>query len=249
MRMAAWPLPDPPLRGAALVAVGAALLAVTTAAAVLRTVLSLDPWFLVRPALGLACGAVLAVPGLGRHHPLPRLGAANVVTLGRAGLVALLASLLPEASADAAAAVAVGLASVAIALDGVDGRLARRDGTASAFGARFDMEVDALLMLVLTALVWHHAQAGPWVLGAGLLRYGFVAAGALAPWLRKPLPPSRRRQAACVAPLIGLTAALAPFIPPPASTALAAAATGVVAWSFAVDTAWLAARRAAVPSR
>jgi phosphatidylglycerophosphate synthase len=244
MRTAAWRLPDQPLRGAALTAVAAALLAVTAAAAAFRAVLPLGVWFLVRPALVLVLGAVLAAPSLGRHHPFPRLGAANLVTLGRAGLVALLVGLAPEAPSAMLALLAVGLAGAAIALDGVDGRLARRNGTASAFGARFDMEVDAALMLVLAVLVWRHGQAGAWVHVAGLLRYGFVAAGVSAAWLRRLLPPSRRRQAACVAPLIGLVAALAPFVPPPVSTMLAAAATGLVGWSFAVDVAWLARRRA-----
>jgi hypothetical protein len=81
MRTAAWRLPDQPLRGAALTAVAAALLAVTAAAAAFRAVLPLGVWFLVRPALVLVLGAVLAAPSLGRHHPFPRLGAANLVTL------------------------------------------------------------------------------------------------------------------------------------------------------------------------
>ena len=40
----------------------------------------------------------------------------------------------------------------------------------SAFGARFDMETDALLILALSVLVWRHAKAGAWVLASGLLR-------------------------------------------------------------------------------
>ena len=47
----------------------------------------------------------------------------------------------------------------------------------SAFGARFDMEVDALLIQVLAVLAWQWDKAGPWVLMSGLLRYVFVAAG------------------------------------------------------------------------
>ena len=35
-------------------------------------------------------------------------------------------------------------------LDGVDGRVARARGEVSAFGARFDMETDALLLLCLS---------------------------------------------------------------------------------------------------
>ena len=43
------------------------------------------------------------------------------------------------------------LVVVALALDWVDGQVARRTGTCSAFGARFDMETDAFLILVLSA--------------------------------------------------------------------------------------------------
>ncbi len=72
-------------------------------------------------------------------------------------------------------------------LDAVDGRVARRTGTASAFGARFDMEVDAFLILVLSVYV---ARVGRRVGAAiGAARYAFVAAGWLLPWLRGPLPP------------------------------------------------------------
>ena len=65
-------------------------------------------------------------------------------------------------------------------LDGVDGWLARRHRIASAFGARFDMEIDALLILALSVLAWRHEKAGAWVVASGLLRYAFVAAGARA---------------------------------------------------------------------
>ena len=99
-------------------------------------------------------------------------------------------------------------------LDGVDGWLARRSGLASAFGARFDMEVDALLIMALAILAWQHGKAGSWVLLSGLLRYAFVAAGWLAPWMSRPLPPSRRRQTVCVVQIAGLCAAVAPIVPP-----------------------------------
>ena len=45
------------------------------------------------------------------------------------------------------------LAAVALALDPADGWLARRTGTASALGARFDGEVDAFLILALSVYV------------------------------------------------------------------------------------------------
>jgi phosphatidylglycerophosphate synthase len=122
----------------------------------------------------------------------------------------------------------------------LDGYLARRWGWASPFGARFDMEVDALLVAVLAILLWSLGKAGPWVLAAGFLRYLFVAAGYLWPLLRHPLPPSRRRQAICVVQVLTLTLALAPLLPPVLSAAVAAGGLALLCYSFAVDTLWLA---------
>lgn len=137
------------------------------------------------------------------------------------------------------AAVVVAMGSVAAALDLADGWVARRTGTASAFGARFDMEVDALLILVLSVLVWRFGVTGPWILAAGLMRYVFVAAARFGPWLAGALPPSRRRQTVCVVQIVSLLAALAPITPPPAGALVAGLGLAALAWSFAVDIVWL----------
>jgi phosphatidylglycerophosphate synthase len=137
------------------------------------------------------------------------------------------------AAAAAAASVAVTL------LDGVDGWLARRHDIASRFGARFDLEIDALLILALSVLAWRHDKAGAWVIASGVLRYAFVAAGALAPWLRGALPPSRRRQTICVVQIAALTLVMLPSVQPPISSLLAASALGALTGSFLIDTVWL----------
>lgn len=200
-------------------------------------------------ALGLfGCGAVLAWRGLAHAgaHPHPRFGAANGVTALRLALAALLAAWLGEAMLpppSASGPLAWGLvavATLAALLDAVDGALARRSGLASAYGARFDMETDAAFTLVLSALVWQTGQAGPWVLAAGLMRYAFVAAARLWPWLAGPLPPSRRRQTVCVLQITSLIVCLAPVVPAAAAGALAAASLVLLAASFAVDVRRLA---------
>ena len=173
-------------------------------------------------------------------------GPADWVTAIRAILTALLAAMLIP-SAPPAGANAVVIASVAAALDGVDGWLARRTRTASAFGARFDMETDALLILVLSALVWKSGSAGAWVLASGLMRYAFVAAAAVWPWLRQPLEPSRRRQTVCVVQVVTLIAALLPSLEPAAASAIAAAGLVALTWSFLVDILWLWRLRASRP--
>ncbi|MEJ1964856.1 MAG: CDP-alcohol phosphatidyltransferase family protein [Gammaproteobacteria bacterium] len=58
-------------------------------------------------------------------------------------------------------------AAIAASLDGIDGWLARSRHTASDFGARFDMETDAVLILALAALAWQFDKAGVWVLLSG----------------------------------------------------------------------------------
>jgi phosphatidylglycerophosphate synthase len=165
---------------------------------------------------------------------VPSFGPADWVTTVRAGLVAALAwhVMAPRLPA---ATVCVTLALAAAALDGVDGWVARRTRTASAFGARFDMETDALLIMVLSLLVWRYDKAGSWVVASGLLRYGFVAAGAFRPWLRQPLEPSRRRQTMCVVQIVALIFVLLPAVTRPLSTLVAAASLAALCWSFFVD--------------
>ena len=68
-----------------------------------------------------------------------------------------------------------------LVLDGVDGKVARARGETSAFGARFDMETDAALLLALSLAVPALGIAGWWALAIGGMRYAYVAAGWIAP--------------------------------------------------------------------
>jgi phosphatidylglycerophosphate synthase len=193
-------------------------------------------------ALALFAGiAAAALAGLRHHAPRRRFGIANAVTAARAAAAALLCGIWAEAATGrlaldpAARWTVVAVAALALASDGIDGWLARRNRLASLFGARFDMETDALLVLALALLVFASGQAGAFVLLSGALRYLFLAAGRLVPALRAPLPPSRRRQAICAVQVACLVIALAPPVPPEVGQALAAFALGLLAYSFAVD--------------
>ena len=194
------------------------------------------------PAVAAALFLVATVVIAGRltpFHPFPRFGAANTVTLIRLGIVVVTATLLAEPQAAAVAWAAVALVTLATMLDGWDGWLARRDRITSAFGARFDMETDAALILVVSVLVWQHGKAGWWVLGCGLMRYAFVAAGWVLPWMATPLRSTTRGKAVAVLQLVGLGAALLPVVTPPLSGMLAAVTLGTLAWSFSLDILWL----------
>ena len=182
---------------------------------------------------------LVALSGVGAYHPFDRVGPANLITGVRAVITALIAGAIAQAPTRALTWTLVVIAILAAVLDGFDGWAARRHGTSSAFGARFDMEVDAVLILVLAALAWRFDKAGPWVLASGLMRYGFVAAAWVWPWLEAPLPPSRRRQTVCVVQIGVLIGTIAPIIRPPLSVLVAAGALAMLAWSFAVDVRWL----------
>ena len=120
--------------------------------------------------------ATWALLSLALHRSgLRSFGPANRVTLGRATLVGGVTALVADSfQSSPPVTLFVGLTAVALILDGVDGKVARRTGTSTALGARFDMEVDAFLILVLSVYV--SMSLGPWVLLIGAMRYGFVAA-------------------------------------------------------------------------
>jgi phosphatidylglycerophosphate synthase len=104
------------------------------------------------------------------------------------------------------------------------------------------MEVDSAFAALLSIAVLRMGEVGPWVLALGGLRYGFLLAIRAWPWLGAPLPESRRRKAVCVVQIGTLVAIVSPVIDPPLAAPLAAAATLLLVWSFAVDALWLARR-------
>lgn len=197
------------------------------------------------PALiGLALFTGLLVtlePRVAAYHPHPRLGAANRITLLRAGIACLIAAraLEPTPLGDPERWLLAAIAGAALLLDGADGWAARRQRLASAFGARFDMEVDALAILILAVTV-AKAQAVPgWVLAIGTMRYLYLAVALVLPRLRRPLPPlpiaDRRRKTVAVIQSLALLIALAPATPTGWAAAACAAALGLLAYSFAAD--------------
>ncbi|MFN4157793.1 MAG: CDP-alcohol phosphatidyltransferase family protein [Gemmobacter sp.] len=201
----------------------------------------------VAPALCLLVAAAVAARALPGAHPHAGLGPANAVTLLRAALAALLvAPILMPGGLAGRDALAWGLTLAtagALVLDGLDGWLARRSGLASPFGARFDMEVDAGLAALLSVLALASGKAGAWVLLLGFMRYGFVAAAMVWPWLLAPLPGRHGRKTVCVIQIATLTALMAPPVVPPLSGWAVGLALALLVWSFAVDVLWLRARR------
>lgn len=190
------------------------------------------------------CG--LLASGLQRAG-MTALGPANAVTLARAILVGGVTALVVTSFSHAISIPAlVTVAGVALALDGVDGQVARRTGSSSALGARFDMEIDAYLILVLS--IYAGDRFGWWTVALGAYRYLFVAASWAFPWLNAALPPKFSRKV--VAALQGVVLALVTAHLLPHYVALGALilALGTLTWSFGRDTLWLY-RESRVPER
>jgi phosphatidylglycerophosphate synthase len=234
-----WQLPAAPLRASAVATLVAGFAGTIGLAVAARLALPVGNLHAIKAVAIYSIVMLIALGFLPRHHPFARFGPANQITTFRAMLVALVAALVGESRYPIVATSAVAASLGIVALDGVDGWLARRHHIVSRFGARFDMEIDALLILVLAILVTEFEKAGPWVILSGLLRYIFLAAGRYWPRLRAPLFSSRRRQAICVVQILALTLAIVPAIQPPLSNAIAAAALAALACSFLVDTRWL----------
>lgn len=197
--------------------------------------------------VGVACAAIVAAAlarGLSRRRSCA-LGPADWVTLARAtGAVGVAALIADSFRRPAPIALLVTLTGVALALDAVDGWVARRSGTPSTFGARLDGEVDAFLILVLSVYVAR--STGAWVLTIGAARYAFLAAGWLLPWLREPLPARYWRKVVAATQGIVLAVAAADVLPPALTAAALVAALALLGESFGRDVWWLWGRRRAL---
>ena len=119
--------------------------------------------------------------------------------------------------------------------------------TTAKLGARFDGEVDAFLILVLSVYVAR--SAGAWVLAIGAARYAFLAAGWPLPWMREPLPPRYWRKVVAATQGIVLTVAAADVLPPALTTAALVVALVLLAESFGRDVLWLWRNRVAQRGR
>jgi len=161
---------------------------------------------------------------------------ADLVTATRAVLAVGVAAVGPSGTG-------LVLVVVALALDLVDGQVARRTGTVSAFGARFDMEVDAFLIAVLSVYV--APGFGWWVLAIGAARYLLWLAERVWPWLRRPVPPRRWRKVVAAVQGVTLAVAASELLPATLVEAALVVALALLAESFGRDVWWLAHTRAA----
>lgn len=189
----------------------------------------------------LVVSNALLLRGL-RRRGMSVFGWANWATLTRSTMIAIVTALVATSfTSPVSMPLLVALASVALALDAVDGWLARRTGSASELGARFDMEVDAFLLLVLSVYVAH--GVGWWALAIGLLYYAFAAAGLVLPWMRATLPPRYWRKVVTAVAGIALVVAASGVLPPLGNALVTLIALALLVESFARDVLWLIRHR------
>lgn len=121
------------------------------------------------------------------------------------------------------------------ALDGIDGKVARRRGESSEFGAGFDLEVDAFFVAVMGFVLWDRGVAAWWCLVPGLLRYLYVLVVARLP--DRPHEPRSFISRVAYSVLVScFTAAF--VVPPAAATAVTALGTLTLCWSFGRSFWW-----------
>jgi phosphatidylglycerophosphate synthase len=194
--------------------------------------------------VGVTCGLITNA-GLARglsYYRADRLSPADWVTLIRATIAAVVAAVVVDSFGEPApVALLVSLAAVALALDAVDGWVARRTRTIGILGARFDGEVDAFLILVLSVYVAR--SMGAWVLAIGAMRYVFLAGEWSLPWMRAPLPPRFWRKTVAALEGVVLTVAASNLLSRTATQALLVLALALLAESFGRDVWWLWRRR------
>jgi phosphatidylglycerophosphate synthase len=125
-------------------------------------------------------------------------GVANCITSLRLALVLCLPVLPSEAVGPAALLI--------LALDGLDGAIARRLGQSSAFGAHFDMETDAVFVAQVSLALWARGLTGAWVLSSGALRYLYVVSVWLVPARGGEAPRARWGRYSFLVLVLGLIA-------------------------------------------
>jgi phosphatidylglycerophosphate synthase len=225
------------------------VLAIAVMAALTADTVQLSWRGVIAAGFSYALVITLVVNGLRWHAPHRHFGFANAITLCRAAINALLLAVAAEIWLGGPLTLdseirweLMAVATIALLMDGLDGWAARRTKMASDFGARFDVETDAVFLLTLTLIVAGTGIVGPWILVSALIYYAFRLSGRLWPWLAAPLPPSWRRKAICVAQATFLIAAIAPVLPVWASWACCFTGLMLQVYSFSVDIVWLIGR-------
>ena len=205
--------------------------------AALAGTVGLGPAGLLAGALYGGAAAVLLLRAM-RRSGLRSMGPADLITSARSVLVGGVAALVVDSFARPVPVGALtALAAVALVLDAVDGRVARRTGTVTAVGARFDMEVDSVLVLLLSVSVAR--SLGVWVVAIGSVHYVLLAARRVLPWLRRPVPPRFWCKVVAAVQGVVLTVVAAGVLPHLVAVLALVGVAALLAESFGREIWWL----------
>lgn len=219
--------------------------AVIMLVALAATLRGMDP-LLLMAASTVSFGGLLAL-FWHRYTPKGRFGLANTISLLRLAMLWVLCGVFmdPTNPGPEHALWLIGF----FTLDGVDGWLARRLGDQSRFGAHFDMEIDALSVLVAALVLFGAGRVGAFVLVPGALRYGYVLTIWWAKTDGREAPRSRAGRYVFSLMVVALCTSLWPIEPIHrpliafASAAIAAAFAHSLYWSLSPRLRSLAATR------
>ena len=193
---------------------------------------------------GLAFGAgtwILLSRAL-RQPDVHQWGPADSITFARLILTGGVAALVADSVGGGGhRPILIALAAASLILDAGDGQVARRTGTSSRFGARFDMEADQVLAVVLS--VYIGTTLGWWAAAIGLFRYAYVLASWVWPWLSGPLLPRMSRKVVAASQGAVLVVASTGLLPTSIAQICVAISIATLIWSFGKDVRFLWPRR------
>jgi phosphatidylglycerophosphate synthase len=193
---------------------------------------------------GVVSLLLLVMHHRGRWTPSGIFGPANTVTTIRLAMIAGLCTMgFLEGLGPASALLVLAI----FALDGLDGWLAKRTRQAGVFGAAFDMECDALLVLVATLLLYLRGRLGVYILVPGFLRYVYALGVAYLPGGGVEPPPTRFGRYAFSVFTVSMMVSLWPI--EPIYAPLAVLATLIIVGSFARGLWWSLRHSGAVVSQ
>jgi phosphatidylglycerophosphate synthase len=134
------------------------------------------------------------------------------------------------------------LAAAVLALDGVDGWLARATHRASAFGAAYDMETDAFYVAASGFAAYRFGHVGLFFLTCGALRYLYVLT--LAALGERDDDAPRTQLGRSVFGIVAASSIVALWPVPGLAVPFAICATLALAYSFGRSLAWVLRTRA-----
>lgn len=181
----------------------------------------LDRWWSGGPNLVFVMSAAVVLVGVAlvtwhalRGLETPALTAANWITVGRGGALALLIGFLATPPTGLALWIPPLLFGLAAGLDGVDGWVARTWGTVTQSGDRLDASMDGLTMLCGALFVVAAGRAHPVFLLAGLARYAYIGGIVVRRYRKRPIAPlddRRLRKVIAVIVLLAIWVAMLPI--------------------------------------